>query len=263
MADRLRELLDLPSTVLLDIDDGGRLLVGNDASGTTQLAEIGADGTWRWLTDLGEPCTGRYVPGERAVVVSADDGGTERAQLHLLRLVEASAPEDGVPDLQPLVQDPRWIHTLLDVVPGRVLYSTNRRNGVDFDVVLRELATGEEQVVWDAGGWFEAAALSPDGRWAALSRMTLLPASSELLLVEVGAGESAPITDRAEPGQWSNPRWSDPVTLLASSDAGGQFASLRRFDVHARTLVRARRRPAPRRAGLAVAGRHPAGARDQ
>src|SRR6202012_5217875 len=47
MTDRLRELLSLPSTTLFDIDDDANLLVGNDASGTTQLVEITAAGEWR------------------------------------------------------------------------------------------------------------------------------------------------------------------------------------------------------------------------
>jgi dipeptidyl aminopeptidase/acylaminoacyl peptidase len=224
MTDRLRELLELPATTLLDIDEAGNLLVGNDASGTTQLAEIGPDGTWRQLTQLGEPCTGRYVKGERAVIVSADDGGTERAQLWRL-------PIGGA--LEPLVQDPRYIHTLLDVQPDSVVYSTNRRNGVDFDVIRRSLSTGEEQIVWAAGGWIEDAAFSPNGRWVVLQRMTLLPASTELLLIDLEAGTFAGITNDKFPGEWSNPRWIDDNSVMASTDAVGDRVSLLRYDLAA------------------------------
>jgi dipeptidyl aminopeptidase/acylaminoacyl peptidase len=220
MTDRLRQLLELPSTTLFDIDDAGNLLVGNDASGTTQLVEISGDGEWTHLTNLGEPCTGRYVKGERTVVVSADDGGTERAQLWLL-------PVGG--ELQPLVQDPRFIHTLLDVQLGYVVYSTNRRNGVDFDVIKRSLASGEEQVVWDIGGWFEDAAFSPNGRWAVLQRMTLLPASSELLLIDLDAGTYLGITNDEVQGEWSNPRWLDNDSIIASTDAASDRIALLRY----------------------------------
>jgi dipeptidyl aminopeptidase/acylaminoacyl peptidase len=226
MTDRLRELLELPSTTLFDIDDEGRLLVGNDAGGTTQLAEISPDGGWTQLTEFGEPCTGRYVKGQRAVIVSVDDGGTERAQLALLSIGGG---------LQPLVQDPRFIHTLLDVQPGFLVYSTNRRNGVDFDVYLRSLLTGAEQIVWLGGGWFESAAVSPDGHWAVLQRMTLLPASSELLLVDVENGEWQTITDNSVQGEWSNPQWIDNDSFVASSDAATDRVALLRFDVSTRT----------------------------
>ncbi|MDQ2836212.1 MAG: S9 family peptidase [Actinomycetota bacterium] len=222
---RLRELLELRRSTLFDIDEAGRLLVGNDDSGSVQLYEISADGDWRQLTDLGEPCHGRYLPGERAVVVSADTGGTERAQLSLLALDDSLA-------LSPLVQDPAYIHDLLDVQPGRIIYATNRRNGVEFDVITRELDSGQERVLWDGGGYFSDATLSPDGRWVVLARMTLVAASSELLLLDTTDGAVAAITDQAIAGQWSNVRWlPDSSALLASSDAEDEFVSLRRFDL--------------------------------
>jgi len=226
MTDRLRELLELPSTTLFDIDDQGRLLVGNDAGGTVQLAEINPDGGWTQLTALDEPCTGRYVRGIRGVIVSVDDGGTERAQLGYL-------PVGG--ELTPLVRDPRFIHTLLDMGEDFLVYSTNRRNGVDFDVFLRSLVTGGEQIVWLGGGSFESVAVSPDGHWAVLQRMTLLAASSELILVNVDNGEWQTITDNSIPGQWSNPRWIDNDSFIASSDAASDRVALLRFDVSARS----------------------------
>ncbi|HEX8304252.1 MAG TPA: S9 family peptidase [Jatrophihabitans sp.] len=227
--DRLVELLELRRSTLFDIDSGQRLLVGNDDSGSVQLYEISPDGDWTQLTDLGEPCSGRYLPGERAVVVSADTGGTERAQLSLLRL---DGGRDGLPALEPVVYNPDFIHNLLDVQPGRLIYATNRRNGVDFDIVSHTLATGEEQVLWDGGGWFSDAQVSPDGRWVVLSRLTLVPASSELLLVESATGQVGPITDAAVPGDWSGVQWlPDSTGLLASSDAESEFVSLRRFDL--------------------------------
>ncbi len=225
MTDRLTELFELRSATLYDIDDGGRLLVGNDESGSTQLHELAPDGTRSVLTDLGEPCWGRYLPGERAVVVSADDGGTERAQLWLL-------PLDAGGELEPLVRDPAYIHSLLDVLPDRVLYATNRRNGVDFDVVLRVVSSGEETVVWDGGGWVNTGAVSPDGRYIAMQRESLLPASSQLLLADTETGEVVPITDEAQAGDWTTPLWLG-TGLISGSDAGAEFHSVRRYDVSA------------------------------
>ena len=223
VTDRLAELFELRSATLLDIDEGGRLLVGDDESGSTQLHELAPDGTRKVLTDLGEPCSGRYLPGARAVIVSADDGGTERAQLWLLRL---DAPDT---ELEPLVRDPAYIHTLLDVLPDRVLYATNRRNGVDFDVVLRTVSSGEETVIWDGGGWVNTAAVSPDGRYIAMQREALLPASSHLMLADTETGEVVPITDETQPGDWTAPAWLGDG-LISASDAGAEFHSVRRFD---------------------------------
>ncbi|HEV2886935.1 MAG TPA: S9 family peptidase [Jatrophihabitans sp.] len=244
---RLTELLELRRSTLFDIDSEQRLLVGNDDSGSQQLYELSPDGNWTQLTDLGEPCTGRYLPGERAVVVSADTGGTERNQLSLLRLDEAGDAEartaGQLPELRPVVHDPAFIHNLLDVQPDRLIYATNRRNGVDFDIVWHTVSTGAEQVLWDGGGWFSAARVSPDGRWVVLSRLSLLPASSELLLVEAASGQAEPITDAGVPGDWSGVRWlPDSSGLLASSDAESEFVTLRHLKLAGRqwsTVLRA------------------------
>jgi len=220
-------MFELRSSTLLDVDEAGRLLIGNDESGSVQLHELAPDGRRSVLTDLGEPCRGRYLPGQRTVVVSADDGGSERAQLWLRHL-------DSGPGLEPLVNDPAYIHTLLDVAADRVLYATNRRNGVDFDLVLRTVSTGVERVIWDGGGWISAGVLSPDGRYIAIQRESLLAASTELMLADVEAGEVVPITDVEQAGDWRTPRWLGGA-LLSASDAGAEFHSVRRYDIAAKS----------------------------
>jgi dipeptidyl aminopeptidase/acylaminoacyl peptidase len=230
MTNRLVELLNLTSTVLLDIDAEHRLLVGSDETGSVQLSEIGADGVPRQLADFGQPANGRYLPGTRTVIASVDDGGTERTQLWT---IDAADPQ-AVP--VPLVSDPQFIHSLLGVHRGFVYYSTNRRNGVDFDIIEREVSTGLEKVRYDGGGWFADAAISPDGRWVVLSRLTLIAASTELLLVDTALGAVDSITDATVPGDWSGPRWlPDSSALIARSDAGAEFISIRRFDLASRT----------------------------
>ena len=53
---------------------------------------------------------------------------------------------------------------------GRLLaYATNRRNGADWDVHVRELGSGEERTVFAEGGWCEVAGFSPDGAVLAVS----------------------------------------------------------------------------------------------
>jgi dipeptidyl aminopeptidase/acylaminoacyl peptidase len=229
--DRLIQLLELRRTTLLDIDAHGRLLISNDESGSAQLYEVSADGDWRQLTDLGEPCTGRYLPGSRAVVVSADTGGTERAQLSLLE-ISGDQPPAGSAQLRPLAHDPAYLHNLFDVQPDTVVYATNRRNGVDFDVISHRVSDGTERVLFDGGGYFDDASPSPDGRWVLLSRMTRLAASTELLLADTSTGEVRSITDPAVPGAWHNPQWlPDSSGLLASSDAHDDFFTVHRYDL--------------------------------
>ena len=137
-------LLDLRTWQAFDIDADGRVLAGHDELGSVQLVEIDPDGTRTPLTDLPSRCTGRYVPGRRQVVVQHDQGGDENMQLSLLDLTTRPDPPRTLEELTPLLRDPAHMHVLRDVTPEHLVYSTNRRNAVDMDVVVRRWDTGAE-----------------------------------------------------------------------------------------------------------------------
>src|ERR1700752_818642 len=89
MRPNLNSILDVRLYQAFDLDLDGRVLAGSDDTGSTQLIEIEPDGTTPRVTALPGACTGRYRPGQRAVIVSHDEGGNERHQLSVLRLPRA------------------------------------------------------------------------------------------------------------------------------------------------------------------------------
>lgn len=229
MTATLHELLEARTTRAYDLDDRGHVLIGNDDTGSVQLYEIAADGEWTRLTDLGESCSGRYLPGEgpeRVVVVQHDLGGNERAQLSLLRL------DDPDHTLHPLVHDERYIHQLLDVLPGRVVYRTNRRDGVEFDVVVRDVASGEERVLYDAGGMVMDVAVAPDEQHIVLV-LPAVPANSEQLrLVDTASGAFTDLTPAEESAVNENVRWMpDSSGFFFTTNSGREFTGVARYDL--------------------------------
>jgi dipeptidyl aminopeptidase/acylaminoacyl peptidase len=234
----LARLLSLPLYRAYDVDAEGRILAGSDESGSLQLTEIGPDGAMQALTALPGPCTGRYLPGPggRAVIVSHDDGGNERHQLSLLRLPLPGGVAATLDDLEPLVHDPRYIHNLADVQPGRICYLTNRRNGVDFDPVIRDLGTGDEQALV-LGAWsFDEAALSPDGRWLALVVASpVTPRSSAVVLADLTAPPGSGVTEVTTPDEpaWNGRvQWApDSDALVLTSNTGREFTGVARYDL--------------------------------
>lgn len=178
---RVRALLDLTVWTVHDVDGTGRVLAGHDASGSLQLVEIDPDGRRTPLTALPGRCSGRYVPGRRQVVVEHDTGGDEKAQLSLLDL-DATALPAGLDDLVPLVRDADHMHNLGAITARSLVYSTNRRNGVDMDVVVRSWADGSERTVWAEGGYVVATALSHDERSVAATVLTLVANGTALAL---------------------------------------------------------------------------------
>jgi dipeptidyl aminopeptidase/acylaminoacyl peptidase len=216
-----------------DIDADGRILAGSDATGATQLTEIQPDGTTVVLTALPGACTGRYLPGERAVIVSHDAGGNERHQLSLLRLPLPASRAATLDELEPLVHDPRFIHALADVRPGQICYLTNRGDGVAFSAVLRDLPAGPERTVFVAEGLIDEAVISPDGRWLALAVPSATVANSgHVLLADLAAPGVRAVTepDRLEIN--AGLHWlpgSDG--LVFTSNAGREFTGITRYDL--------------------------------
>ncbi len=80
MPANLTSILDVRLYQAFDLDADCRVLAGSDDTGSTQLIEIEPDGTRTPLTALPGACTGRSLPGQRAVIVSHDEGGNELPQ---------------------------------------------------------------------------------------------------------------------------------------------------------------------------------------
>lgn len=234
--DLLHRLLEATTWRAFDVDAQGRILAGYDGSGTVQLVELRPDGSRVPLTALPGACHGRYLPGSRRVVVSHDAGGDERAQLSLLDPDAVTEPvgEDG---LVPLVRDPAYIHGLVEVLPtGEVVYTTNRRNGVDFDLVVRRVEDGTETVLYDGGGMVGGAAVSHEGTRALMTRPGRPALSSQVLLL---AGDTTTeLTDAGEHARYLGPQWLPRgEAAVITTDSGRDHLGVARLDVRSGALI--------------------------
>jgi dipeptidyl aminopeptidase/acylaminoacyl peptidase len=236
----VRALLRTRRTLLADVDLSPaapqRLLVRSDLSGTFQLYELAA-GELVELTALSQPvATAEYVPGTRRAVLAVDAGGNERHQLYLLDLEQAAASRVASFDrLRALTGDPRFGHQSAGVSPdGRLLaYVSNRGNGVDFDLWLCEIATGEHRLLYAGGAWLRpASGFSPDGGRVSVLRSGERPLDSDLLLVDAGSGEvSNPLPHPQEAATVGAPTWAGPSSFYASSNVGRDFAAVVHHDL--------------------------------
>jgi dipeptidyl aminopeptidase/acylaminoacyl peptidase len=206
----LKVLLGMRQAVPLSWSpDGERLLVLSNVPGTQQLYE------WpslRQLTDYDEPVSGQFLPDGR-VLVEIDEGGNERTQLHVLG--------EG-----PLVADPRFIHRTPRAVGSVLAYATNRRNGVDFDVVARDLETGEERV-FELEGNNSVAGISRDARYIAVERTGARSGDNDLLLCDLETGEISLLTPHEEAAEFTSPVWTDAGIALATNHGRDTFAIIR------------------------------------
>jgi dipeptidyl aminopeptidase/acylaminoacyl peptidase len=212
MAD-LRSLLEMRQAVPLAFsDDGARLLVASNIPGTHQLYALPArGGELEQLTDSAEPVSGLFLPDGR-VLVEIDAGGNERTQLYVL--------DDG--KLDPLVVDPRFIHRTPQVGGGVLAYSTNRRNGVDFDIVARSLASGEERV-FEIGGNCSVESVSPDGTCVAVERIGEQSGDGDIYICSVTTGEVEHLTPHDGAAEYFSVYWLGDRLVLATNEGRDTF----------------------------------------
>jgi dipeptidyl aminopeptidase/acylaminoacyl peptidase len=206
----LRALLEMRQAVPLSWSPDGRwLLVRSNIPGTHQLYI--APGMRR-LTSYDEPVLGQFLP-DGHVLVEIDEGGNERTQLHVL-------------DHGPLVSDPRFMHRT-PIARGRTLaYATNRRNGVDFDVVAHDLESGAERT-FELEGHIYVAAVSPDGRYVVADRTGARAGDNDLLLCDVVTGDVTLLTPHDEPAEFHSPAWTRRGIALATNEGRDTSAVVR------------------------------------
>jgi dipeptidyl aminopeptidase/acylaminoacyl peptidase len=218
----LRALLEMRQAVPLSFSpDGERLLVASNLPGTHQLYELPVrGGELRQLTSVAEPVEGQYLPDGR-VLVEMDEGGNERTQLYILR-------DDG--SSEPLVVDPRFIHHTPHAADRTLAYATNRGNGVDFEVVARDLETGEERT-FDLHGHLSVEAVSQDGRLVVAERTGARSGDNDLYLCDVETGEVTHLTPHDDAAEFYAPFWHDGRLGFSSNEGRDTFALVTEGDV--------------------------------
>jgi dipeptidyl aminopeptidase/acylaminoacyl peptidase len=231
----IRDYLEMKSASALGFsDDGEQVLVNSNLTGTMQLYRVpAAGGDLEAVTELAEPVTGRYRPGSRQVLLSVDDGGNERMQIHRC--------EDDGAGLEPVVVDPAFIHRLGGVRrDGRTLaYAGNQRNGVDFDIYARDIDSGEERMVFSMGGLCAASAFSPDGRYLGVVRQTEKNMDSDLYLVDLREHEVIHVTPHHDESSVTGPQWlPDSSAFFFATDQEREFAAVARYEMATRSWQR-------------------------
>jgi dipeptidyl aminopeptidase/acylaminoacyl peptidase len=182
--------------------DGSQLLMASDAPGTKQLFVLPG---MKQVTDYEEPVSGQFLPDGR-ILVERDAGGNERTQLYV----------DG----EPLVVDPRYKHDTPHAAGRTLAYATNRRNGVDFDVVARDLASGEERT-YELGGYVAVAAISPDGTRIVAEKLGGQSGDNDLYLC--GDGVTL-LTAHEDPAEFVAPAFVGDSLVWATNEGRDTFA---------------------------------------
>ena len=225
----LRDLLEMRTAAPADLAaDGSVALVSSDLGGTAQLfLQPVAGGQLVQITDEPEPVDGFFLPGADDVLLQMDERGNELEQLYTLVAEPGARP-------RPLVVEPEFFHRTPHASrEGRLLaYASNRRNGVDWDIVVRDLSTGEERIVFAEGGACMVAGFSPDGSLLAVLKLTMRTGDNDLYLVEVETGSSFSAVPHDDDSEVGPPAWlPSGDEFFFATNVGRDTIGIARYDL--------------------------------
>ena len=206
--------------------DGSGLLIGSaHRVFDTRLHLVRAPGLEpELLPNLPRNVQGMALTVDRPYgILSWDTGGNELFRLHRWDL-------DGAPP-QPLTPAGERSHFGAFEPDGpRIAYTSNRRNGTDFDVYVMDPTDPEtdRRVIELEGSW---SVLDWSQNELLLSRLSSNVAN-ELFRLDLNSRALSAITDGTRPARYRFAQWSeDGASLFYASDRGTEFAQLRRLDL--------------------------------
>lgn len=181
--------------------------------------EDGVDGAW-------------WSPTNPAhMIVSAARGGSEKSKLFLLNPGRSPLVPLTTLDNDAIYRFGSWSQD-----GSRFSFSSNERNGVDFDVFERVLADSQAVLICQAGGHLTAGRYSPDNRFLLMSR-DHSNVNADLLLFDRATGETRVMTEHIGDEYFANAHFDDSVTkILALSNHGREYVGVCAIDIQTSAL---------------------------
>lgn len=221
-------------------EDGTVLAWLSDETGFDQL-------WWRDLTAPDAPailrtslpervCGFAFRPGSRDLLFTTDSGGDEHYQLHLLR--------EGAAVAEPLTEAPGVVHNwgCFDANGKRIAYASNAADATAMQIHVRDLDSGEDQVILTGPGYRTPRRFTPDGHALLIedNRDGMYDASLHLLPLDGGPMKTLlPGGKGHGKGAHINAaHWIDKgAGLLLATDHGQAFHGIAQIDPHSAAVT--------------------------
>lgn len=200
--------------------DGRRVAFLSDITGAFQVWSAPVEGGWpQQLTFFPDKVWEVHgAAGADHLLAVSDVGGNERQQFYLITNFGGSAGHD----VRRLTPNQEAIHRFggFSRDGQRVIYTSNARNGVDFDTYVLDIASGQETLLHQGAGNRSIMAWSPDERFV-LAAESVGPLQDELHLLDLRSGGLAAdaerrLTRHGYPARYEQVRWSEGGIYLLS-----------------------------------------------
>ncbi len=170
----------------------------------------------------------RWAPDGKSLIYGADNAGNEQEAYFRISL-------DGQTETELLPAQAGAFRVFGDVLPDnqRIVFASTERNGLDFDIYVRDLETGEQRMVFEGQYAYFPRSISPDGRFLLMTQR-VGEDSNNLFLVELESGETKTLSKperRANTADGGFAWTADGKSVFHSSNEGREFRALVRRDI--------------------------------
>jgi dipeptidyl aminopeptidase/acylaminoacyl peptidase len=197
--------------------DGSSVAFLSDLSGVAQMYLVPRQGgDLKQLTSYPESINDlAFSPTNNELLFAMAQGGNERFQLYLLDPSSAETKRLTNNDAA-IYRFGGWSYD------GKsIAYSSNVRNGTDFDVFVMDIATRKSRCIFDRGGWCDAYGFSPDGnKVAILKQHTFL--HNDVFIFDLESSTLDLVTPHAGEAMYGRPCWlpeSNGFFFLSNEEA--------------------------------------------
>ena len=199
--------------------NGSKIAFLMNTTGVPQVWEIDKQGGWpSQLTFYQERISiAEYSPVKDELIFGKDVGGNERQQLFLLK--------NQGSEVTRITDDPDAIHNFggWSNDGKKIAFTANRKDKANFHVYIRNMETGNENLVLEEPGYNLVAAWSPDNRYLVILRYHS-NMNNDLYLLELENNELTFITAETEEGVYDNIKWnSDSSGFYAVTNSGKNY----------------------------------------
>ena len=212
--------------------EGDKIAYRSNLTGTFQLyLTSSTGGDIEQLTSYEEPLSfATFSPIKDEIIFGMGKGGDEKTQFYLYDISAKS--------IRPVTNKPDFIHRWggWSRDGNLITYSSNERNGTDFDIYVMNLKDGTARMVFDQGGWCDSLGFSPTGK-KIVTRKQHTFLHHDLYLVDLDSGETELLTPHDDKAEYGIPRWlPDERGFFFISNEGRDHIGLSFYDVKKKKL---------------------------
>ena len=207
--------------------DESEILFSSDETGIRNVYSIPVrGGKARAMTQSATDTTSAvsYFPHDARFLYTRDNGGNELHHLYVRG--EDGSERDLTPGDKLKAGFAGW-----STNKKTFFVETNERDPKFFDIYEYDAATYDRRMVFRNPGGYETSAISPNGKWVALSK-PISTADSDLFIHSVERNETKKISEHKGRAEYSAQDF-DPQSksLLFTTNDGTEFTRLRRYDL--------------------------------